>query len=92
MAVFFYKLCENKEFKDRFYERAKEIINVNFAPARMQSIIDGYVEICQEWVEKTYTRFNMSNVYADKLKIMQNFYKNRPEHALAYLDKFCGKQ
>ena len=91
-STIFYKLCENKEFKDRFYERAKEIINVNFAPSRMQSIIDGYVEICQEWVEKTYTRFNMSNVYADKLKIMQNFYKNRPEHALAYLDKFCGKQ
>ena len=72
--------------------RAKEIINENFAPSRMQSIIDGYVEICQEWVEKTYTRFNMSNVYADKLNIMRNFYKNRPEHALAYLDKFCGKQ
>lgn len=91
-STIFYKLCENSEFKDRFYERAKEIINVNFAPYRMQSIIDGYVEICQEWVEKTYTRFNMSNVYADKLNIMRNFYKNRPEHALAYLDKFCGKQ
>lgn len=91
-STIFYKLCENKEFKDRFYERAKEIINVNFAPSRMQSIIDGYDSVCQKWVEKTYTRFNMSNVYSEKLGIMRHFYNNRPEHALKQLAEFCGKK
>ncbi len=91
-TAIFYKLCENREFKDKFYQRAKEIINVNFAPVRMQSIIDDYVSVCQAWVEQTYTRFNMSNVYASKLTVMRNFYNNRPAHALSHLEKFCAKK
>ena len=90
-STIFYKLCENQEFKDKFYKRATEIIRVNFDPARMQSIIDNYVAQCRPWIEKTYTRFNMSNVYEEKLGLMRYFYNNRPEHALRYLAEFCGK-
>ena len=90
-STIFYKLCENQEFKDRFYERAKEIIQVNFAPARMKTIIDDYVVQCKPWVEKTYTRFSMSQVYDEKLSIMRSFYNTRPEYALKYLAEFCGK-
>ena len=91
-STIFYKLCENQEFIDRFYNRAKEIIQINFAPARMKTIIDDYAAQCKPWVEKTYTRFSLSQVYDEKLGIMRHFYNNRPEHALKQLAEFCGKK
>ncbi len=91
-SAIFYKLCENQEFKDKFYNRAKEIIEVNFAPDNMKGIINKYAIKYQHWVKKTYTRFGISDVYSEKLGNMRRFYNDRPAYALDHLNKFCGKQ
>ncbi len=89
-TALFYKLCENSEFKNTFYERATEIIEENFAPDRANEIVSSYATLCQPMVELTYKRFGLKTSFTSKLSVIRNFLNNRPQHAMAYLKEFCG--
>ncbi len=91
-SALFYKLCENSDFMELFYESAAEIIEENFDPDRVNGMLDAYAEQCRPMLELTYARYGLGTNFNSKLAELKSFFSRRPELALSQLKGFCSAE
>ncbi len=86
----FYKVMENQEFKQRFYDSYTEIIEENFNSEKVCALIDELSGTCGEATKDTFRRYSLNVDYDNKIKTLKKFYNSRPVYAAKYLNEFCG--
>lgn len=85
-------LCKNEEFCGQFYDNYLHVMETCFEPDDVMEKIDEYVETYGEAIEETNKRFDLEWAnfnYEGEVNELKDFFRNRPEYAKKYLDKFC---
>ena len=84
-------LCKNKEFLQAFYDNYNRIINTNFAPKKVNALLDTYAKSYGDAIKATYRRFGMdwaADNFENEVSNLRTFFENRPAYAKRYLKDF----
>lgn len=89
-----HSLCKNKEFLQAFYDNYNRIIDTNFAPKKVISIIDTYAKSYGDAIKATYRRFGMdwaADNFENEVSNLRTFFEQRPDYAKRYLKEFYNR-
>ena len=84
-------LCRNEEFKQSFYDNYVRIMEENFDPGRVSSLIREYVGAYKNVMKDTHKRFGAewaADCYEDECAKLKTFFRERPKYAKDQLDYF----
>ncbi len=87
----FYNLLNNEDFRTEFYARYVEIATNNLSAERVSEKADEYAALCKDAISDTYKRFHKWRNYDEEMQKFKDFFNERPEYALKYLDELVAK-
>ena len=77
LGALFYKLIDNHDFRNDFYNRCSHIYSDCFDNVKIQSLIDEYVNNLENAVYDTNKRFGLFLDYNKEVDILREFYKKK---------------
>ena len=90
IASLFFRLMNNAEFKEQFFNRYQEIAKTNFDASAVSKKIDAYAAATKDGANATYKRFGIGASFDSNVKIIRNFYNRRGAYALHHLNVLYG--
>ena len=78
----FNNLCNNTDFRDRFVDRLYQMGTDEFAPQRVNQIVDGYVSEIESPMENHLKRFygTDNTIFYSEIDNLKYFFDNRPQY------------
>ncbi len=92
ISSLFFKLMENKTFKEEFFKVYEKIMKETFADSKVTAAIDKYAANLKTAVDDTFRRFGVGADFSSNVRIVRNFYSKRPKYAAHYLNVLYGIQ
>ena len=90
ISSLFFKLMDNKEFKEQFFKVYERIMGEVFDETKVSAAIDRYAEKLKAAVDDTFKRFGVGADFSSNVRIVRNFFKKRPAYAKHYLNVLYG--
>lgn len=88
-------LIKNARFREQFYNNYIRIIDTVFDKNVVDAKITEYVNAYEEVTRASLKRFNLGwaeKRYSQEVQVIRNYFKDRPEYAKRYLEKYCDEK
>ena len=91
LGQIFLQLIKNTDFATKFETRYKEIGHANFNAGKVNPAIDARTERLADAIEMTNARFGISAMNEGEMNRLKDFFTNRYDHAVFWLEILLGK-
>lgn len=91
LGQIFLQLIKNTDFATKFETRYKEIGHANFNAGKVNPAIDERTKRLADAIEMTNARFGISAMNEGEMNRLKDFFTNRYDHAVFWLEILLGK-